>query len=442
MMKDLDFNGKELDGENLADVQYRNQKVEDCGFRSLEMKNCDFSNTGFLETLFEHVTASGTKFDNCKFESDQMEYDGNEFENCSLKQASVKYLSVRDGAFRSCDMEGFQVNLAEFGGYIFENNNMKGLEMDESGIWGDRIVSNDVRNARLLQGGFYHIGEMKGNDFRGSHTEGFSWADCICTAENYSDCSILHATNENTAFTNCTFANAKIAKSYFTDVSFNHCEMENTALSDVEFENCTFRDMDLTKITYEKLLFKKCKFENVKLTEEQERAFANEVKQITHDYGRLFGKLMGCRWFENCGIRDNAFDGLDCAWAEDMADAVKRIESLKLDSVLFDVQYDMRTSLEVDCPDRLDMEDGQRKFIEEKYMPKIRQKVKKAAEAHSLPEKFVSHTVWIVAELFLYDFYADYNKSEFFGIMLDTFLSGHLPCGVMGKKQKMKLVMY
>lgn len=447
-MNVLEFNGKQFNGENITDIQYRNQKVEECTFSSLEMKNCDFSGTQFLETLFEQVTISGSDFDNCTFASDQMEYDGNKFMDCSMKQAVIKYLSVRYGIFCGCNMEGMSVNLGGFNECIFEKNNMKGFRIDEGVFDCKKMISNDARGANLAHGDFSYIEEMQDNDFSGSHLNAFNWYHCVCKSDNYSDCSMIHTTNEKTVFTNCNFKNARIEKSYFTNVTFVNCEMDNAQLSGLEFEKCVFRDMDFTKFTYDRLQFKKCTFENVKMTQEQERNFTCDPKiQAGHDYGKLFGKFLGCRWLENWGVEDNTLEMLDnpdFVWAEGKDDAEEKIKSLKLSLLLLDVKDEMKYRVEELCPEILDedIEKQQREFIRKKYIPKIREKVEKAVAGNALTEQTVPHITGIVEELFIYDFYSAYFKSDFYGAMLEVLLSGHLPCGVRGKKQKMKIVIY
>lgn len=273
IMNIFNFENNTLDGEKLQNIQYKDKTVQGYTIINTEIEKSDFSNTKFIETVMENVTAVETNFEDCIFEAEQLECCDNVFKNCILKGVTIKNISINNSEFCKCNMEKFRFYFSGFDDIIFEDNNMQGIEIEEGAIWGKKLIGNDVRNSRLRHGGFNHIEEMRRNDFSNSFIEGFSWDNSKCDSNDFSSCKMSHMVFEKTELINCDFKNAKMSESYFKKCIIENCNMESVDLVGIEFTNCKFQNIDFTKLTYKNLKFEDCIFEDVEVTEVQRKDF-------------------------------------------------------------------------------------------------------------------------------------------------------------------------
>lgn len=81
-------------------------------------------------------------------------------------------------------------------------------------------------------------------------------------------------------------------------------------------------------------------------------------------------------------------------------------------------------------------------IIKEKYLPPILDKIKKAIDERNYSTDIIPYIRYNVVEIMMSNFYSEFYESVFFKNMLEVYLSGHLPCGWMGKYPNGKFMIF
>ena len=151
--------------------------------------------------------------------------------------------------------------------------------------------------------------------------------------------------------------------------------------------------------------------------------------------------VANCHWFSRCGMRDEFSFEVDYL---DEAECVEQyIASSKWENVCLEKRGDFTSYLS------LNYREEYRKSwnvlvreVKEKFFPSVLDKVQCSLREKDLPLSCVDDIKFNLLNLFMFNFYSDYYKDEFWDNMLAIYLAGHLPCGWSGKFPEGKFIVY
>lgn len=155
----------------------------------------------------------------------------------------------------------------------------------------------------------------------------------------------------------------------------------------------------------------------------------------------FINKIINCQWLQMCGIKED-FE-YDIEYAKSKKELEKKITSLAWENICLERRGDFTVYLHLNHRTEYDQYwNKEVRIIKSEYMPEIIDKITQALRNKDLSLDILEDMKMNIITLFMLEFYSEYYSSEFFERMLMIYLSGHLPCGWMGKYPKGRFLIY
>lgn len=158
---------------------------------------------------------------------------------------------------------------------------------------------------------------------------------------------------------------------------------------------------------------------------------------------KLHSLLLNCDWLKYCGTMDKCTYNFDVYVLETQKQALKVIRSIAWENTCLDAQGDLSGYLHLHHNREYnEYWNEEVTIIKENFLPPILEKVKRTIEEKNYSLDIIEDIEYNVLIIMMSNFYSEFYESVFFKNMLEVYLSGHLPCGWMGKYPNGKFMIF
>lgn len=153
-------------------------------------------------------------------------------------------------------------------------------------------------------------------------------------------------------------------------------------------------------------------------------------------------KINKCSWFCNCGDDITNID-FDVKKAENAKKAVRSINSLNWENTCLDIRGNFTRYLFKNHRDIYNRDwNVVVENVKNNYLEPLVPEMEAKLSLKNIKGDIIDDVKFNLLTLFMLKYYSDYYRDEFWDKMLRIYLSGHLPCGWVGKYTGGKFVVY
>ena len=158
---------------------------------------------------------------------------------------------------------------------------------------------------------------------------------------------------------------------------------------------------------------------------------------------QLYDKLINCPWLKKCGVPEENLFSFPIIWIQDSSEITQVITSVEWENICLGEQCNISEFLAVNHKNEYHHSwNPIVTTLKSKYLPNIIFRIESICHTNNLPSSILNDISFNLLSIFLANHYSQYYWSNFFNMLLNIYLSGHLPCGWKGKYPNGAIVIF
>ena len=273
-------------------------KLSDCNFSGMDLKNKDFSNkdlkfSDFTDTNLKNVNFKGSDLVGINFEN--AELLGNDFSNANLDSSIFKKTIIKNNIFTQASMVA-----ANFQNSYLNKNNFDDSDLERAIFTNAQINQSEFNNSNLYKAEILNA-EIEYVNFKKSDVTHANFEGSSIKNINLDEARLWKTNFNETKIEDSKFTKTDIYSTGFKYANLDGIDFKSSKLSHVDFTNSIVNNVDLSGIYPIESVFDNTEFYNSKINTCLEHDILSRIlNKILRSFDDLDSSFLGQMIIDIC----------------------------------------------------------------------------------------------------------------------------------------------